>query len=81
MDSDFAAKFRADLSDIAIEADADMRPTTIKNWNLIDKYKGRAYELSDVVAWFNQKGIKIQNCEVVDLRDDIMKSMEHHLLK
>lgn len=78
--ADFAAKFRAELSDIAIEADADMR-STIKNWNISDKREGRAYELSDAVAWFNQKGVKIQNCKVVDLRDDILKSMERHLLK
>lgn len=78
--ADFAAKFRVELSDITIEADADMRPT-IKNWNINDKRRGRAYELSDAVAWFNQKGIKIQNCEVVDLRSAILKSMERHLLK
>lgn len=78
--ADFAANFRADLSDIAIEADADMLPT-VKNWNINDRYKGKAYELADAVAWFNQKGIKVQNCMVMDLRDAIMSSMEHHLLK
>ena len=78
--ADFAVRFRAEISDIVVEADADMRPT-IKNWNIDSKHKGRAYELSDAVAWFNQKGINIQNCKVVDLRSAIMDSMEHHLLK
>ena len=78
--TDFAANFRAELSDIAIEADADMLPT-VKNWNINGRYKGKAYELADAVAWFNQKGDKIQNCKVMDLRDAITWSMERHLLK
>jgi nitrous oxidase accessory protein NosD len=78
--TDFAANFRTDLSDITIEADADMRPT-IKNWNISGRYKGKAYELADAVDWFNQKGDKIQNCKVRDLRDAITESMERHLLK
>lgn len=76
----FAAGFRAGLSDIVIEADADMR-NTIENWNINDRYKGRAYELADAVAWFNQKGIRIQNCKIVDLREEIIKNMEYYLLK
>ena len=77
---DFAVSFREDLSDIAVETDADMRQT-VKNWKLNGKRKGRAHELSDAVAWFNQKGVKIRNCKNMDLRDSIMKSMERHLLK
>ena len=76
----FAAPFKAELSDIAIETDADMRQT-VKNWKLNGKRKGRAHQLSDAVAWFNQKGVKIRNCREMDLRGSIMKSMERHLLK
>ena len=67
-------------SNIANGVDADMR-NTIKNWNINDRCKGRAYELADAVAWFNQKGIRIQNCKVIDLRGAIMKNMERYLLK
>ena len=74
----FAAKFRADISDVTIEADADMRQT-IQNWNIGDRYKGRAYELADAVAWFNQRGVKIQYCKVVDLRDRILADMKRYL--
>ena len=76
----FAAKFRAEISDIAIEVDSDMRPT-IQAWNISDRLPGRAYELSDAVAWFNQKGVKIRGCKVLDLRHDIQKRMVRHLLK
>ena len=78
--TDFAARFRAELSDIVIEADADMRQT-VKNWKIEYKHKGRTYELSDAVAWFNQKGVRIQNCRDVDLRGPIMEGMERHLSK
>ena len=37
---DFAVSFREDLSDIAVETDADMRQT-VKNWKLNGKRKGR----------------------------------------
>ena len=47
--TDFVVSFRADLSDITIEADADMCPT-IKNWNINGRYKGKAYELADAVG-------------------------------
>ena len=74
----FATEFRADISDIVIEVDADMRPT-IQNWNIDGRYKGRAYELADAVAWFNQRGVKMQDCRVVDLRDRIISSMRRYL--
>ena len=76
----FAAGLGEELSDITIEADADMC-RTVQNWNINDKYGGKAYELADAVAWFNQKERHIQNCKVVDLEDDIMELMEHHLLR
>lgn len=78
--ADFAARFRAELSGIVIEADADMRQT-VKNWKIEYKHKGRAYELSDAVARFNQKGVRIQNCRDVALRGPIMEGMERHLSK
>ena len=77
---DFAVNFRAELSDIVMETDADICPT-VKGWNFRNKHKGRAYELSDAVAWFNQKGVPVRNCRVVDLRDRMRKIMKKHLLK
>ena len=77
----FARAFGVEqLSDIVIEADADMRPT-VKNWNLGVGIRGRAYELADAVAWFNQKGVKIPHCAVRDPRGDITDSMKRYLLK
>ena len=54
---------------------------TIKNWNINGRYKGKAYELADAVAWFNQKGDRVRSCQVMDLRGAITSSMEKHLLK
>ena len=38
-----------------------------------------AYELADAVAWFNQRGVRIQDCKAVDLRDRIIASMKRDL--
>ena len=47
--------------------------------NIDDRYRGMAYELADAVAWFNQRGVKIQACKAVYLRDRIMASMKRDL--
>ena len=54
---------------------------TIKNWNINDTVRGKVYELADAMAWFNQKGINIQNCKVADIRDGIKRNMELDFLK
>ena len=69
----FARRLRMDPSEIVIQADADMCPT-LQNWGITDEYKGKAYELSDAVAWFNQKGTSIKNCRIMDLRSEIKKA-------
>ena len=76
----FAAKLRTELSEIVIEADSDMVPT-LKNWNINSAYKGKAYELSDAVAWFNQKEVRLGQCKIMDLRTSIEELMKHGLLK
>lgn len=77
---DFAAKLGADLSDIAVEADADMRPT-MKRWNIGTRQVGRAHELADAIAWCNRRDIKIPNCRVMDIRDNLETAMKRDLLK
>ncbi len=76
----FAVGLKTDLSGIVVQADADMC-TTVKNWKITDGYKGKAYELSDAVAWFNQKGTTIKNCKIMDLRSKIKENMKRSLLK
>ena len=78
--ADFAAKLGADLSDIAVEADADMRPT-MKRWNISTRQVGRAHELADAIARCNRRGVKIPNCRVMDIRDDLEAAMKRDLLK
>ena len=77
---DFAAKLGADLSDIAVEADMDMRPT-MKRWNIGTKPVGRAHELADAIAWCNRRGVKIPNCRVMDIRGNLETAMKRDLLK
>ena len=78
--ADFAAKLGADLSDIVVEADADMWPT-MKRWNIRTRQAGRAHELSDAIAWCNRRGIKIPNCKIMDIRDGLETAMKRDLLK
>ena len=70
----FVARFRMDLSEVVIQADNDMSPT-LESWRIASKHKGKVHEISDAVAWFNQKDIKIRDCKTVDLRDRIRKCM------
>ena len=76
----FAAILRTDLSGIVIQADADMQPT-LKGWGMASQYKGKAYEMSDAVAWFNQKRVRVQDCKTIDLRDKIRTGMRRGLSK
>ena len=76
----FTARFRTNLAEVMIQADADMNPT-LKCWGMASTYKGRAYELADAVAWFNQKGAKIRDCRTVDLREKIRNDLERGLAK
>lgn len=77
---DFAAKLGADLSDITVEADVDMRPT-MKRWNIGTKQVGRAHELADAIAWCNRRGVEIPNCRVMDIRGNLETAMKRDLLK
>ena len=77
---DFAAKLGANLSDITVEADVDMRPT-MKRWNIDTKPVGRAHELADAIAWCNRRGVKIPNCRIMDIRGNLETAMKRDLLK
>lgn len=78
--TDFAAKLGAVLSDIVVEADADMRPT-MKRWNIGTGHAGRAHELADAIMWCNRGSIKIPNCRIMDLQGDSETAMKRDLLK
>jgi len=54
---------------------------TIEQWNMMRVDEGRAYELADAVAWFNQRNIYVNSCDDKDLRDNIKLLMEQDLLK
>lgn len=77
---DFVFSYKQEFSDVVIHTDDDMKDT-IEHWKMKRKVKGISYELSDAVAWFNQKHVDIDSCNHMDLRSDIRSSMERDLLE
>ncbi len=69
-----------EFSDVTIQTDSDMRKT-IEHWKMKRSSQGKAYELADAVAWFNQRQVNLNFCNHMDLRDFIKTSMEQDLLK
>lgn len=69
-----------EFSDVFVQTDSDMKET-IEYWRMERVGEGRAYELADAVAWFNQRKINIGSCNHRDLRDFIKSSMEQDLLR
>ena len=76
----FVYSRKQEFSDIVVQTDSDMRDT-IEQWNMMRVDEGRAYELADAVAWFNQRNIHVNFCDDKDLRDNIRLLMEQDLLK
>ena len=64
----------------AFKADADMRPT-MKRWNVGTRQVGRVHQPAAAIAWCNRRGIKIPNCRIMDIRDDLETAMRRDLLK
>ena len=76
----FVYSRKQEFSDIVVQTDSDMRDT-VEQWNIMRVDEGRAYELADAVAWFNQRNIQIDSCDDMDLRDSIKSLMEQDLLE
>jgi hypothetical protein len=68
------------LDELTVECDSDMR-FTVQNWKMKDRSRGKAYEIADAIAYFNEKDRRIKGCVDVDLRDKIRKQMETDLLR
>lgn len=76
----FALSHKSALIDIIIQCDSDME-LTIKNWKMTSTRRSKAYEISDAVAHFNEKGIRLKGCIDLDLRDELKRRMEYDLLR
>lgn len=76
----FCSQNRISITDLQVECETDMA-YTIDNWRMKKKSRGRAYEISDAIAYFNEKARKIRGCGDIDLRDKLRKQMESELLK
>lgn len=77
---EFVNPYKYEIQEISVQTDDDMK-YTIKIFGMNHKIRGRAYELADVVAWFNQKRIKIKHCIELELVEQIKSRMESDLLK
>ncbi|MGI0056897.1 MAG: hypothetical protein ACREAK_05930 [Nitrosarchaeum sp.] len=71
---------KTSLDELTVECDSDMQ-FTIQNWKMRKKSRGKAYEIADAIAYFNEKDRKTKGCVDVDLRDKIYRQMEYDLLK
>lgn len=76
----FVYSYKQELSDIVVHTDDDMKDT-VEYWKMQREVKGIPFELSDAVAWFNQKHVRIDSCNHMDLRNDIKSLMEQDLLE
>ena len=76
----FVYSYKQEFSNIVIHTDDDMKDT-IEHWKMKREIKGIPYELSDIIAWFNQKHVRIDSCNHMDLRNDIKSLMERDLLE
>ena len=71
---------RQEFKDIVVQTDSDMGDT-VDHWKMERKTRGKAFELADAIAWFNQRRIPIESCRVMGLRDSIKESVKQDLLR
>jgi len=78
--TDFVYSRNGQLSSLVVECDGDMNKT-IDNWKMKKRYKGKAYQLADAVAWCNAKGHKIKQCAEPDYIELLREQLTYDLLK
>lgn len=75
----FAFERRCETREIVAQCDSDMSGMASK-WGMEVKYKGKAYELADVVGWCNTHRRHLKTCKEMDFRDQIRDGMKRDLL-
>jgi len=68
------------LSDIRVQCDSDMS-STVRNWNMKSDSKGKAYELSDAIAWCNERGKELKGCYECNLEQELYDKTSYALFK
>lgn len=69
-----------EFKDIVVQTDSDMLHT-VEHWKMQRVDEGKAFEIADAIAWFNQRHTPIEDCREMDLRDSIKLAMEQDLLR
>ena len=64
------------LEDVLFQCDSDCIRFA-KDTNLRYVYKGSAYDLSDVVAWCNNRGLEPKGVITLDISSDVKSSLLH----
>ncbi|MGI9566124.1 MAG: hypothetical protein ACR2LL_03805 [Nitrosopumilus sp.] len=68
------------LEDVSVQCEVDMEDT-VKVWQMNPQFEGRAYEISDAIAWCNEKGKRLKGCKELNLSEYLKTKMEYDLLK
>lgn len=69
-----------EFSDLIVQCDSDMI-NSVKFWKMRSVIRGKAYELSDAVAWCNEHNRTLKGCQEMDLMDEIFSKMSYDLFR
>ena len=78
--NDFCIQYGEEIGRLAVECDSDMKHS-IKRWNFEKISEGRAYELSDAIAWCYSHDKKINGCSRIDLAGEIYAKLLAKMIK
>lgn len=76
----FLVSHGCEISDVIMQCDSDMVKTG-RNWQMETSDRGRAYEIADVVAWFNGHSNPIKSCQEINLVYELLMQMRLDFLK
>ena len=78
--NDFCIQHNEEIGKLSVECDSDMIQS-IKRWNLKNIPQGKAFELSDAVAWCNSHNRKLKGCREVNLANEIYSKLISNMIK
>jgi len=76
---DFSFSHKLRIDELNVQCDGDMRDA-INVWHMNPRDEGRAYDLSDAIAWCNERNFRIKGCIERDFSVELRAQMENDLL-
>jgi len=77
---DFTFSHSSRIEDLNVQCDKDTRDT-IRVWHMNPNEEGRVYDLSDAIAWCNERNFSLDGCIERDFGNELKNEMEIDLLK